>query len=139
MTMEVLSEVLSELEWPAPYTLEDELPDGIVMSFPDCDLFFMEGFESEMVLEFPPSRTGMDRSLTLDHALLALSPDPAGSGGLPTPGLINDRSPAPSVDKVKNGIRDLCKMVLTHLQPCILGDFSWVDKYKAHLARTSGQ
>ncbi len=135
--MEVLSEVLSEFEWPAPYTLEDELPDGIVMSFPNCNLFFVEGFESEMTLELPPSETGMDRSMTIEHALLAISADPEGSGGVQTPGLINDRSPAASLDKVKNGIRDLCKMLLTHLEACILGDFSWVDKYKAYLAHKS--
>ena len=44
MTVEVVSEVMSELEWPAPYTIEEDLPDGIAVLFPKCTLYFVEGF-----------------------------------------------------------------------------------------------
>jgi hypothetical protein len=136
MTMEVLSEVLAEFEWPAPYTLEDDLPDGIIMAFPNCRLYFDEGFESHMRLMFLPEDTGTDKTLTLGHALQTIRSDPDRAELPPTPPLINDIASSPSVEKVKNGVRDLAMMVLTYLQPCILGDFSWVEKYKANAARS---
>jgi hypothetical protein len=136
LTAEVLSEVLSGFDWPAPYTLESKLPDGILVKFPRCTLFFTEGFEGEMALHFLlPDDLGMGRSLTLDHALLAISPDPDGSGGVPTPGLLPDYEPEASLEKVQIGIHNLSKMVLTHLSSCLLGDFGWVDRYRAYLAR----
>jgi hypothetical protein len=134
MTQDVLSQVLAEFEWPAPYTLEDWLPDGIAMIFPKCTLFFVEGFESEMILEFLlPEDTGLDKSVTLKEALLAISPDRE-RGAPPTPGLIRDFSPHASLDAVKIRLRNLCTIVLTHFQACILGDFSWVERYKAYYA-----
>lgn len=133
-TQEVLSEVLSEFEWPAPYKLEDWLPDGIAMVFPKCCLFFMEGFESSMLLKFVPEDTGLDASLTLEEALLAFAPESSRTGAPYTPGLILDQSPYASVDVVKNRLRDLCKIILTHFQACLLGDFSWVERYKAYYA-----
>jgi hypothetical protein len=135
LTMDLLAEVLAEFQWPAPYTLEDELPDGIIVVFPRCRLFFVEGFESEMSLKFLPEDTGLDETVTLKHALVALRSDPERSGALPEPRLINYFSPKASEEKVRNGIRDLCTLVLTYLRPCLLGDFSWVERYKAYRAR----
>jgi hypothetical protein len=131
MTMEVLADVLSEFDWPAPYVLEDELPDGIVMRFPRSSLFFVEGFEGDMALEFLPEDTGTDQKLTVGHALSVIVPESTRKGGPITLNLIDDESPYASLEKVKNGIRDLCTIALTHLQPCILGDFGWVAAYKA--------
>jgi hypothetical protein len=91
MTVEVLSEVLSEFEWPAPYTLEDWSPDGILMAFPKSNVFFVEGFEGDMPVKFLPEDTGMGQTLTLEHALLAIGPAPERTGGPLTPNLINDR------------------------------------------------
>jgi hypothetical protein len=123
LTIELLAEVLAEFEWPAEYTLEEELPDGIFMVFSRCNLFFTEGFESEMGLELVPADTGLDTNVTLAHALQVIRAQP----GAPTmPALIAYFSPAASLDKVMNGIRDLCTLALTYLKPCILGDFSWV-------------
>lgn len=133
--MQVASEVLSEFAWPAPYTLEDWLPDGIAMVFPRCTLLYAEGFESDMALKFLPDDTGLDDTLTLTHALLALKAAPDRANLPPDPPLINDVTPAASLDKVKNGIRDLSTLVLTYLRPCLLGDFSWVEAYKAFAAR----
>lgn len=134
MTVEVLAEVLAEFEWPASYTLEDWLPDGIVIAFPNSNLFFTEGFEGDVTLKFLPEDTGMDQTLTLEHALLAIGPDPERTGGPLTPNLINDHSPHASLDKVKNGIRDMCTIMLSHFKGCILGDFGWVAAYQAYLA-----
>jgi hypothetical protein len=132
MTQEVLTQVLSEFEWPAPYVLEDWLPDGIAMVFPKCNLFFVEGFESNMLLEFLSDDTGLDSSVTLKEALLAFGS--VHTGAPDTPGLIDDFSPYPSVDVVKNRLRNLCKIVLTHFRTCLLGDYSWVERYKAYYA-----
>ncbi|MFT3764413.1 MAG: hypothetical protein QM820_02680 [Minicystis sp.] len=127
LTIEVLSEVVSQLDWPAPYTLEDELPDGISMIFPKCTLFFGEGFESEMYLKFIPEDTGLDNAVTLKEVLVAL-------GGRPTPQLklVDDGSSGASVATVKNGIRKLCTILLAHFRETLLGDFWWVEPYKAH-------
>ena len=133
--MDALAEVLSEFEWPAPYTLEDDLPDGIVMTFPKCHLYFSEGFESEMLLKFLSEDTGTEENLTLQHALLAIREDPTRSGAMLEPELIRDSSPFASLDKVKNGIRNLCTLVLSLLRPCLLGDFSWVALHKARVER----
>ena len=132
LTLELLAEIVSEYEWPAPYTLEDDLPDGIIMKFPNSNLVFSEGFESDMDLQFLPEDTGTDTNLGFTHALMAIVPEAERDPKKPlTPGLINDDPPAASPIKVKNGLRDLCTIALYHLKPCILGDFSWVAKYRA--------
>jgi hypothetical protein len=134
MTVDVLAEVLSEFDWPAPYTLEDDLPDGIVMRFPRSNLYFSEGFESDMGLQFLTSDTQTDTNLELGHALSVIAPQSQRDRNQPlAPNLINDDPPHASLEKVKNGIRDLSTIALTHLKPVILGDFSWVEKYKAQL------
>lgn len=137
MTMEVLSEVLSEFQWPAAYILEDELPDGIAMEFPNCRLLFSEGFESDMRLIFPASHTGMKPSLDLTDALIAIRSDPKYAANvirLNAAKLRPDHISA-SLDKVTDGIRDLCILLLAALPECILGDFRWVESYKAYQAR----
>jgi hypothetical protein len=128
MTMKVLAEVLAEFKWPAPYTLEDELPDYIAVVFPKCTLFFEEGFESNMGLRFSADNTGLDMDVKLKDVLVSMG----GVGN--TPGLIKHFAPTASLDKVKNGIRDLCTIILTHFRSSILGDFNWVEKYKAYNA-----
>jgi hypothetical protein len=58
LTVDVLAGVLAERSWPAPYTLEDDLPDGIEIVLPRCTLFASEGFESEMTIRFAKRRPG---------------------------------------------------------------------------------
>jgi len=129
MTIEVLAEILQEFEWPAPYTLEDDLPSGIVMCFPKCNLYFVEGFESDMDLLFLTKDTHTNYNLELGHALSVIVPESERDGKPITPDLIDYWTPEASLEKVQNGIRNLCTIVLYHLKPCILGDFSWVEKY----------
>ncbi len=129
MNIETLRDILSEFEWPAPYELEDDLPDGIVVAFPACNLYFSEGYLGDVELEFLPEDTGVDEILKLGHALLVIVPESERIQDPLTPGLINDQSIEGSLKKVQNGLRDLCKIVLTHLQPCVLGNFSWVETY----------
>lgn len=137
LTMQLASEVLSEFEWPVAFTLEDRLPDGIAMVFPGCTPVFSEGFESEMMLKFLPDDTGLKETVTLRHAVVALKTIHDREHLPPAPALINDPSPVASLDKVKNGIRDLSTLVLTYLRPTLLGDFSWVEVYKAFKRRTT--
>lgn len=131
LTMQTAQEVLAEFAWPAPYTLENELPDGVAMVFPRCTLMFAEGFGGEMRVLFSPADTGVPDRLSLGHALMALRSAPGAEALPPEPPLIRDIAGPGSVDKVKNGIRDLSTLLLTYLVPCLLGDFSWVRTYQA--------
>lgn len=137
LTMQIASEVLSEFEWPTAFKLEDRLPDGIAMAFPRCTVVLSEGFESEMMLRFLPGDTGLKETVTLRHILVALKSVHGREGLPPVPALINDCSPLASLDKVKNGIRDLSMLLLTYLRPCLLGDFSWVEMYRTFKRRTT--
>jgi len=123
MTMDVLADLLKEFEWPAPYQLEDWLPDGIAVVFPKCQLFFSEGFESHMSLKFLAESPGLGETVNLHDLMVSL-------GGLHTPGLDETLLPQASLDKVKIGVRNLCKIVLTHFRGSILGDFNWYAAYK---------
>jgi hypothetical protein len=142
LTLAVLSEIVAERQWPAPYTLEDDLPDGILMRFPACTLYICEGFEGNMDIRFLTEETKTDPmlgNLRLGHALLGLIPESERDHTKPlTPNLIGDTSPSASLGKVQNGIRDLCIIVLTHLQPCLLGDFGWVRAYQTGSGRAPG-
>ncbi len=131
LSMEVLAPILKEYDWPAAYTFDDDSPGGIIMRFPKCSIMIVEGYLSNMQMYFLPEDTHYDYNLTLGHALLALIPERERGPGPLTPGLIEDLSIYGSLEKVQNGIRDLCTILLYHLKPCILGDFSWVVKYKA--------
>lgn len=140
LTMDVFAEVVAEFDWPAPYTLEDDLPDGITMVFPRCHLVFVEGFESEIVLQFLPLDTGWDRSLAMNGVLLTIGPELAGAAGgtgtRPRLRLLTDVGAPASLDKVRNGIRDQCALVLSYFPASIGGDFGWVDAYAAHYQRS---
>lgn len=129
LTVEVLERILAEYTWPLPYRLEDELPDGVVVSFPKSHLMFSEGFEGDMELIFLPEDTGVQQSLKLEHALLTLYPFDGKNHVPELPGLIKDGSPHASLKKVENGIRDICHILLNLLVDVIRGDFSWVEQY----------
>jgi hypothetical protein len=133
LTPEVLSEVLSEFSWPAPYTLADDRPDGIEIRLPRCHLYVTEGFESNMELKFLPESTGLDRSVSVGSALRALRADPNRTLP-PPPKLIDYFSPGASLDKVKNELRDLFTLLFTYFRSSLDGDFEWVATYRAHRA-----
>jgi hypothetical protein len=108
MTVELVAEVVASFDWPAPYVVEDELPDGVVVAFANCCLFFAAGFEGAVSIKFLAQDTGLEASLTLAQALLALGPAPAGTDLQ----LINDVSPRASLQKVRSGLHDECAIVL---------------------------
>ncbi len=123
LTVALLEELLSAFEWPTPYSLEDAQPDGVIMHLSACSLFFCEGFEGEMFVEFLSENTGVDLPLKLFHALQVHRP----AVDAPPLKLINNTEPAASLSKVRDGILDLCTILLARLQPVLEGDFSWVQ------------
>jgi hypothetical protein len=129
MSPAVLAEVLSEFSWPAPYTLHRD-PDGIEIRLPNCHLYAMEGFESDMDLAFLPESTGLDDMLSVGDAIRVLSTDPARVMP-PEPALLNFCAGAASLDKVKNDLRDLVTLLFTYFAPSLDGDFAWVASYRA--------
>jgi hypothetical protein len=133
LTRQILDEILSEFKWPAPYTIGDDscTADGVDVRFPKCTLFFVEGFESEMSLYFSHVETKTEYALTLFTAIhYVLDPQAKQDPNFQEPKLTGYFEPAASLEKVKNGLRDICLLLQTYLLPCIEGDFSWVEKYK---------
>ena len=124
LTVEVLSEVLAEFDWPAPYILEEH-EDGVVVRFPRASLFVMEGFESHMRLSFLRHPGELDRNVDLADAMIALRDEQ----DLPPVELIDDPEPFATLSKVRNGIRDLCTLVLAYFRPALTGDNSWTQAY----------
>ena len=128
MTSDLMAEELAGFNWPAPYTIEDD-GMGILVSFPACRLYFSEDWEGDVHVQFLSDDTGVDLHLALGHALLVLIPE-AERGDEPlAPGLIGDASIDATEQKVRNGIKDNCTLLLTHCRHILLGDFSWVERY----------
>jgi hypothetical protein len=128
MTVEMLSDVLSEFEWPCGYVLEDDLPDGIVVSFPKSCFIFCEGPEGSIEVRFDSADT-RGQPLQIGHALLVLVPLPRSSVDPIAPGLVDTGPPFPSEGKAREGIRNACKILSAHFRGVIDGDYSWVDEY----------
>ncbi|MGH1343723.1 MAG: hypothetical protein ACRBN8_19355 [Nannocystales bacterium] len=121
-------EVVDTFQWPATYTVESDLPDGMMLKFPLCTLYFAEGPEGDVRLEFLPENTGVKMSLGLAHAMMVAPP---GSDAQGARKLFRDESPVGSVDKARHGVHDICTTVLARLEHVLLGDFSWVERYRA--------
>jgi hypothetical protein len=124
LTVEVVAAVLAEFDWPAPYALEQD-EDGVVVRFPQAGLHVIEGFESDMSMTFLREYTGLDRNVALVDALVALR----GERDLPEVVLIDDPEPFATLSKVRNGIQDLCTLVLAYFRPALTGDNSWTQAY----------
>lgn len=133
MTLDLVREVVSQYTWPAAWELEDDLPDGVALNFPESTLYFSEGFEGDVEGLFLSENTGADENLKLIHALDILLPlDQRGEGPI-VPGIVGDMSPYGSIEKVRNELNDLCKIAVTHLETVLLGDFNWVQAHMAKL------
>jgi hypothetical protein len=131
MTMGLLEKTVAEFTWPLPYHLENDLPDGIVLSFPASHFYFREGVD-RIEVEFLSTDTGGYSGLMLFHALSVFVPlSQRGQGGIAsvTPGLTDTEGWSPSKETTQEDIRNLCKIILAHLTPVIEGDFSWVDAF----------
>lgn len=125
LTEEIVAETMARYTWPAVYATEDDLPDGIVVEFPACAIYFSEGFEGDVELEFLPESTGTGSPITLADALLALIPEHTRGPEPLTPGLSTDYEPSASLKKVRTGVDDICRILQAHFLPSIAGDLSW--------------
>jgi hypothetical protein len=137
LTVELLKKILDEYKWPGPYTLEDELPAGISMLLPKCELFFREGFESDMNVVFPTVANELDYSVDLTEVLLALRSQGA-LPDVPTPKPVGPPIAGASLQKVENELRDVCNLLQAYLQPTLEGDFGWLDAVKRFRASNRG-
>lgn len=124
-----MSQILLEFEWPEPYKLEDEMPDGITMSFAKSNFLFTENPDGDIIVKFRPDDLGIDESLHLGHALSVIVPESKRVNGVATPGLVEYEIPFPSEEKTEIGIRNACKIMLMHMKAVISGDFTWVEEY----------
>ena len=131
----ILEKILSEFKWPAPYIIGDDScsPDGVEVSFPNCTLYFVEVFESEMRLYFSPDQTQTEYNIYLKDALYVLKEEAEKKAGFKEPNLTGYFEPQASIEKVKNGLRDICILVQAYMLSCIEGDFNWVSKCKEKL------
>lgn len=129
LNIRTLSDVLREYDWPEPFKLADEMPDGIVMAFDKSNFLFTENPDGEIIVKFLPADLGADENLHLGHALSVIVPECERASGVATPGLIQSDIPFASEEKTVIGIRNACRIILTHMKGVIAGDFSWVVKY----------
>lgn len=128
----ILDEVLSEFKWPALYIIGDDTcpSDGLEVSFPQCTLYFVEGFESDMSLRFSWEQTQTAFDLNLSDALYIMRNEAIKNPAFKEPALTGYFEPGASLEKVKKGLRDICILLQAYMLPCLEGDFSWVNKYK---------
>jgi hypothetical protein len=130
LTEELLAEVAAQFEWPAPYEVDEDEPDGIMLVFPECTLSFSEFGDGDLELHLLPEDTGADHSLKLaDFMLWKFPHEVRVPGEHLVDGLIRDQSPWAAEAKVRNGLHDLCLVASLHLGPFILGDNAWVAEY----------
>ena len=129
MSIDLMKEVLSEFAWPEQFELEDDLPDGIILTFPKSNFYFVESLDGDIIVQFLQKDTKQDFSLYLVNALSVLFPESERGNGPIVPGLVESTWPFPSEENARQGIRDNCKILLTHLRSVIRGDYSWVSKY----------
>jgi hypothetical protein len=133
LNREILEKILSEYEWPASYTIgDDDCPfDGIEVVFPKCSLFFREGSSGDIDILFSHLQTNTDYGLSISHAVYyVFRPELIKNSEFKEPEYYDTSYPFTSIEKVENGVRNMCILLQTFLLSCIKGDFSWVEKYK---------
>jgi hypothetical protein len=128
LTLEVVSRVASGFAWPAPYSLEDCSPDGVLMKFPMSRFLFAEDSDGDIVVEFLSRDTGRP-GLQIGHAMLVYWPLDRRDNEAAAPDLLPTNFMGPTEVKAYNGVYNACKIMLHRLVPVIEGDFSWVAKY----------
>jgi hypothetical protein len=132
--MKVLKEVLSNYDWSIEYELLETNTEAIILKFPKCSIVISEGFESNMnahFLNFQTGRNNIQHSLSLFDAVNVYKPIFEKNDVFKEPErLIRNLEVEPSLDKVKDGLHNICLLLKTYLSLCIEeGDFSWVDEY----------
>ena len=131
LTLDLVLQVMAQFDWPAPFSAEDDLPDGVLVKFPACTLYFSDSYDGDIELEFLADSPGLKRGFILADALLALIPESQRGDGPLTPGLSQTYEPCASLQKVRTGIDDICRILQFHFLPTLCGDFSWSHQPQA--------
>ena len=132
LTKEFLLNLFDKYTWSENIEISDldVALSGIQVNFPQCMLYFKEGFESNMSLSvFDRSRPGKHwSSFELIHYIFdpLRSRDPEFN----KPNYHGFSGAFASENKVRNGLEDLCMDVQVYLIECVKGDFSIVDNYE---------
>jgi hypothetical protein len=135
LTKKLLLEVLSEFDWTESYKIQDEdiTVDGIKVRFPKCELYFCEGFESDMdVYLLDSSSKENDYKALFDLVYYVYRPKIESDSSFVSPKLNEYFSPCASLEKVKFELRDICILLQCYLMPCIKGDFTLLNEYKGN-------
>lgn len=123
---EMVGEAMAALAWPVAYGLEDEMPEGINVAFPNSNFYFVEGLGGRVSALFLPEDTGDEQmSFTIQDALEVLAPEveTRGYDFFHVPG---EHSP----ELVRKGVERCCGLIHAHLMAVVEGDFSWVPEAK---------
>jgi hypothetical protein len=136
LTRDVLVMILDEFIWPSTYTIseQDNSVDGIKVYFEKCNLFFREGFESEISLFISKGGVNKNKYWTSFELInYVYAPKIENAVAFKKPILNNHFSSYASLEKVKYGLRDNCILLQTYLMPCLNGDFHLIEEYnKGH-------
>ena len=131
--IDTLDRVLKLYDWPSKYELVETNSGDIVVEFDKCKVVVSEGFESDMYAYFPNELTGRNNkqvNLELFHAIQIMRPIAQNKIGYKEPkGLKLNLEGEPSLQKVEDGLHNICILLQAYLLPCIEGDFSWVEEY----------
>ena len=131
--LNILKEVLEQYNWSSKYILTETNSGNVIIEFPKFKIVISEGFESSMIAYFPNSETKRNdkqSSLTIFDAVEVIKPIRELEADFIEPaGLIKYFDIEPSVEKVKQGLNNICILLQTYLLPCIDGDFNWIEEY----------
>jgi hypothetical protein len=132
-SINILKQVLDNYNWLSKYTLQETNSGDVIIRFPKCSVIISEGFESNMNAYFPNSETKRnDKQSTLnlfDAVDAVKSIRELENDFIPPKELVQYFDIEPSLEKVKQGLNNICILLQTYLLPCIEGDFSWVEEY----------
>jgi hypothetical protein len=132
LTSETLNQILAEFSWPSAFEIREEdcTVDGIKVRFPKCIVYFREGFESDISFYLAnPILKDIKYWSSFDLIHYVYEPAIRNTPSFKEPALNNFFSPFASLEKVENGLRDICILIKTYLYPCIDGDYSLIEEY----------
>lgn len=133
-TKEVLKEALKQYKWPLQYKLQTTNSGSVLIKFPKCSILVYEGFESHMDACFLNEETGRNNvqsSLKLLDAVCVIrsTHNLSINDSHLLKGVLRFIEGEPSLEKVNQGLKNICILMQVYLLPCIEGDFSWVQEY----------
>jgi len=131
--LNVLKEILDQYKWSSEYTLHETNSGNVILEFPKFKIIISEGFESNMNAYFPNSETKRNdkqSALNIFDAIDVIKSAKELENDFIEPiGLVKYLNTEPSLEKVRQGLNNICILLQTYLQTCNDGDFSWIDEY----------